>query len=1057
MPRPSRTTSRGRVLSQDATKILFSHSGLVTLENAASPRCAAIVNTEATQRDTAAETASLKMDNVEVTGTILELAQMIKDKRKRLTKGTQFTADNGQKVALDQIHSPNELADRGKECWLLRVARGTSGGIENTFFAGVVKELRVNAETRMPESYVYIDPRFYVVSGEERDEQVEESNTNNGGGRAGPSSSHNSTLSSPTSGWYDARYVYRRLSLLDMLQRETKICPMTRILMEAPVTDYLGYLRHTGPIFYTEDPAPRLRHVQQKVKELLLSHMAGQTSLPMSNAEADAVLKKFEQKECENATVFYYEKHHESRLYAQEQLLRSVQDHHGGVLVDPDHEEVEVSATQVHQSLQAAAATSTTSVAKNVVESHKQEMVDSVIQRHGDQDETANGMKNEERDETPPLLPGEEEAAPDELLMPPGDHATNDNQKDEEIFDEANYIAAVITKMHNSHIAETMHTPYDPDGLFIDFSFEADIVGGSCGQRHEVICSDCDPKGDNSGYVKMAEGTAWRRPWSIERMRELQQKFDFPEMLVAPDGIHESDIRQHNVGDCWFTSILASCAYREDPNFVPRLIEHCPELGFFTVKLVIEGQYRWLLLDDFIPVEKTNPQMPKFVSSATLGELWPVFVEKAFAKWAGCYQNLRGGLQNVVIPIGSGRALEALTCGSEVIEIETLKAVEARARSGKGANFVANKRRATARLLSELQGRNFVMTAGGCDNGMGLIPGHVFSLLDVCKVEFPRGPAGFEAFLTEFSKTPISDAEREAEKVLHFVNETGVAIRFRHFSREQPTRGRGGLMAKTTKKYDFKLEGTNGKLKWCYETATSAKEFKPDEILEVKNGDTISFKQPNQVQGSQIRKMSGHEETATAYRNSPAGKHWLSYLLVQENSNEQKQEVLAQGADQQMTGESNNSSKEQAGAPSGAGALPPSPSAPEEIELIKIRNPWGHGEWVGMWGDGSPVWDYYPEIQKKLQFIKADDGVFFQQWEDFEATYATITACGHVEGSPLTMPDYGHSFLVTKSASQRKDLKNSGRVQVKATQSDRPFSKTIVKEDMGFFGRFCNF
>lgn len=27
------------------------------------------------------------------------------------------------------------------------------------------------------------------------------------------------------------------------------------------------------------------------------------------------------------------------------------------------------------------------------------------------------------------------------------------------------------------------------------------------------------------------------------------------------------------------------------------------------------------------------------------------------------------------------------------------------------------------------------------------------------------------------------------------------------------------------------------------------------------------------------------------------------------------------------------------------------------FSLIKLRNPWGHGEWQGDWSDKSPLWE----------------------------------------------------------------------------------------------------
>jgi len=36
------------------------------------------------------------------------------------------------------------------------------------------------------------------------------------------------------------------------------------------------------------------------------------------------------------------------------------------------------------------------------------------------------------------------------------------------------------------------------------------------------------------------------------------------------------------------------------------------------------------------------------------------------------------------------------------------------------------------------------------------------------------------------------------------------------------------------------------------------------------------------------------------------------------------------------------------------------------VRLIKIRNPWGKGEWKGAWNDEDKIWDDNPTLFHKL-------------------------------------------------------------------------------------------
>jgi len=54
------------------------------------------------------------------------------------------------------------------------------------------------------------------------------------------------------------------------------------------------------------------------------------------------------------------------------------------------------------------------------------------------------------------------------------------------------------------------------------------------------------------------------------------------------------------------------------------------------------------------------------------------------------------------------------------------------------------------------------------------------------------------------------------------------------------------------------------------------------------------------------------------------------------------------------------------------------------IDLLKIRNPWGHGEPEGtLFHDEGPGWDQYPEVKKKINPVVANDGIFFLTKDEF--------------------------------------------------------------------------
>jgi len=58
------------------------------------------------------------------------------------------------------------------------------------------------------------------------------------------------------------------------------------------------------------------------------------------------------------------------------------------------------------------------------------------------------------------------------------------------------------------------------------------------------------------------------------------------------------------------------------------------------------------------------------------------------------------------------------------------------------------------------------------------------------------------------------------------------------------------------------------------------------------------------------------------------------------------------------------------------------------VRLLRIRNPWGRGEWNGAWGDNSKEWT--PALLKHFNYSFDNDGTFFMRFEDFFKNFNRI-------------------------------------------------------------------
>jgi calpain-15 len=65
----------------------------------------------------------------------------------------------------------------------------------------------------------------------------------------------------------------------------------------------------------------------------------------------------------------------------------------------------------------------------------------------------------------------------------------------------------------------------------------------------------------------------------------------------------------------------------------------------------------------------------------------------------------------------------------------------------------------------------------------------------------------------------------------------------------------------------------------------------------------------------------------------------------------------------------------------------------ETFKMVKVRNPWGTGEWTGDWSDKSNLWDKHSSVARSCNHNPkgdTDDGAFWMSWEDYVKNWERI-------------------------------------------------------------------
>lgn len=191
----------------------------------------------------------------------------------------------------------------------------------------------------------------------------------------------------------------------------------------------------------------------------------------------------------------------------------------------------------------------------------------------------------------------------------------------------------------------------DPSGER-DAAIQWQEIMSVCGSTRNAFTDDSFRPGDRALYGSTQHHpVGWlqknRGPFSWKRGRSTTKSSSASWCILpfrSEDGtidVKPSDIKQGELGDCWFVSALSVLAER------PRLIEHLiltpylNDVGAYQIRFCKNGAWRTITVDDYLPV---NPNTGRLAFSHTPGnELWVPLIEKAYAKLHGSYAAIESG------------------------------------------------------------------------------------------------------------------------------------------------------------------------------------------------------------------------------------------------------------------------------------------------------------------------------------------------------------------------------------------------------------------------------
>ena len=225
-----------------------------------------------------------------------------------------------------------------------------------------------------------------------------------------------------------------------------------------------------------------------------------------------------------------------------------------------------------------------------------------------------------------------------------------------------------------------------------------------------------------------APNMVWARP---EQFMTNPQLVVIDEEDADTEGFGFNDIKQGQLGDCWLLAAMTVVACH--PEYMKKVMDiegnrERAKKGYYAINIYSDGRYSKVLVDSTILCTKTNnrskPFSPMFVHSRSDNELWPMILEKAYARHNGSFEAINGGFVHVGLVDFTGGFGSAIDLQESQVDINS------------GALF---------KRLLEYKANGFLMGAGspsGSDTDTsetGIVQGHAYAVLDIVQERDSNG------------------------------------------------------------------------------------------------------------------------------------------------------------------------------------------------------------------------------------------------------------------------------------------------------------------------------